>query len=811
MAMEAPLLDEESGKSSQSFVPLRKRQMGGKEVEEDAYAPEVAQLVSRLEDMGKEDVSKVRKFKGFKESAYRYVFAFEDKYQGKSPHLLTILPSGKVENDKHLEPAPESGLIAYTYTQAMTNETAARHFLEKQEPFVFLKDGKPHVMQTWPTKFNDKFKSEFDLVKYPDYPTNPDGNPDEVHYERVALEDFKKVVTTLFELPLDDPDLPLWLGVKITDNDMPVYEGTGSELMALLRLRKDIRDSLDILQILEPDGFVSRYRTPKGKTGEKDFHMDLAVPYCLYIKKGWETMACVKPVVQFNWEAERSDEEPLQHDSTDDDGVLSIPLEMEWVSGPAYIWARRANVVWVGAGVMLVFSAFLYKRASWWEQGVFTDWQQHFYNTLAMLVCVIAVMWGIYCDNEAMRFCLVPWLQNVPKAMKIPFVGPVDHKTFRYFALACTASQMLTIQLNAWVLGNSYANSGCSVTKAWQWIWEQSAFGYCPLSLIPCMLVLWALSALQGIVPIFYGMAEMPPAEETIPEKPHHDMHLDTGSFKTCYASVLPHTLREGVNLMALAAGMRYTGSKSLSYPAAMIERIRDGQLGFTTQVIQNGETRWEPAKHGWEYRCVKELEKLHSIQVKRVWFILLFKYALQMNVQVTLFIIKGTDKTVSFNWFAAGGELISLGAMMLGILTELYDMSMLCTMFWEIRESVLLCTGEWESTDEQGSEKEGKDKEKGKRKDDNDVYASHFFKKEETVKEETLTIRDLRKEYWRIWCNTITLVLVAAFALWLIGYEILKFINFWRCPEGLWQWHSGCLKADHLYAFVNQTCPAQS
>lgn len=199
----------------------------------------------------------------------------------------------------------------------------------------------------------------------------------------------------------------------------------------------------------------------------------------------------------------------------------------------------------------------------------------------------------------------------------------------------------------------------------------------------------------------------------------------------------------------------------------------------------------WEQTTHGWEFICVKELEKLHSVHVKRVWFILLFKYALQTNIQVTLFIIKGTDQHARFYLFVAFGEVLSLGAMMLGILSELYDMQLHCTAFREVRESVLGCTTG---------------------KEDSDVYASHFFLdtgNQKEPQEETLTIADLRSGYMRIRCNTITLVLVAAYAMWVIGYDLLKFFSFGHVLTVVGSVHMVFLSADELTRFVAETCLA--
>jgi len=176
--------------------------------------------------------------------------------------------------------------------------------------------------------------------------------------------------------------------------------------------------------------------------------------------------------------------------------------------------------------------------------------------------------------------------------------------------------------------------------------------------------------------------------------------------------------------LMALAAGMRYTGALSLSYPLATIKRIKDQQIGFLTKKegeakegeAKEGEAKegeaWEPTPHGWQFRCVKELQKLYSVQVKRLWFVLVFKYSFQMNTQVTLFIIKGVAETKDeFNSFAALMELASLGFMMLGIASELFDLKTLLSTFWDVRAIVNECFKQKEEAEE--AEKARKEKKK--------------------------------------------------------------------------------------------------
>jgi len=763
---------------------LHERQTGGKEIEKAFYAEEVAKLVLWLEKKDETDMKSVKMFTGFTENAYRYLFAYEDNFPHVEPELQVILPSGKKENEKKLEPKKEGAIIAYTRSQKMTDKEAAKVLQSKGNPFVFEKNGEPYVMQTWPNKFNAKLKKEYTLHKYP-------LNPDPEHFEPEALEDFKHIALKLFRQP-ENENPPLWLGNRKSENDLPMYEGTGDQIMALLRLRQNVREQLRVLKILEPDGFLCKFTRGNGEEGEKPFHMDLGRSYALYTKQGWEKMACVKPVVQFDWEAERHlPEGEIPYYPEDDAAVISFPVDMEWVSGPAYLWTwRAAAVLWSGAVFTVSLSYLFYARAGWWEHGLLTDFWQHVANTFIALVIVSVIAFGLYADNKAMSYCIVPWLQNVERTMIIPFYGPADCDLFQRFSLACTLSQILTIQLNAWVLGNTIRNSNCQIESAWQWLWNESGFGFCPLNLMNSVLLLWGLSALQMVVPASYTLAHLSPftARTDVHHSPELIMPIDKQSYKQKCGFLLSGSLTEGVTLMALAAGMRYTGAVSLSYPLAMIKRIKTQQMGF--RIRNTPEDVWEQTEHGWQFRCVKELEKLYSVQVKRVWFILVFKYACQMNVQVTLFILKGAIHNKVFNYFAAVGELVSLATMLLGIASELFDLNKLLLTFWDIRSSVWECLNTHQGND--GNEH---------------VHARHFFhddKNENEIKEEMLTFADLKSEYYRILANTVSVVLVVVFAMWLIGYQMLKFLNFWRCPDGLWSFQHGCLALDDLNDFLH-------
>jgi len=267
---------------------------------------------------------------------------------------------------------------------------------------------------------------------------------------------------------------------------------------------------------------------------------------------------------------------------------------------------------------------------------------------------------------------------------------------------------------------------------------------------------------------------------------------IDKKSHKDHHIPALSATLSECVTSMALAAGMRYTGAVSLSYPLAMIRRIKHQKIGFMMKTEVEGREVWEQTEHGWQFCCVKELQKLCSIQVKRLWFILVFKYAFQMNIQVTLFIIKtgkfGKSKEV--NCAAAVGQLLSLGAMTLGILSELLDLKTLLLMFRDVRTSVNKCTTGNDYKHKQGME------------------ARHFFKDEDGHdQEELLTCGDLERRYRNLVYTVVSMVLVTAFAIWLIGYHMLKFLNFWRCPNHLWSFTGGCLQSTELHDYLDDVC----
>ena len=223
---------------------------------------------------------------GFVEHAYRLVFPFEQHF-AQSPQLLTILPSGVVENRKVLEPKAEKGLIAYTYPQTIASEVATAEFLET--PFVWKRDdGSLALMQTWPTSYNAKFKADFEITT---------SNPDPQKYIPQAVEEFGKVCTELFGAPAAEPPQILYCH-RAAANDLPVYVGTRATLIGFLRRNPSAVEQLNLAEVTD-DGFVTNVVDGKGNKSTKDFAMAEGEEYALYTKLGWQTMACVTPIHQF--------------------------------------------------------------------------------------------------------------------------------------------------------------------------------------------------------------------------------------------------------------------------------------------------------------------------------------------------------------------------------------------------------------------------------------------------------------------------------------------------------------------------------
>jgi len=226
-------------------------------------------------------------YDGFVEHAYRLVFPYEEHFAPHEPHLFTLLPSGVVENEKDLSPKAEKGLIAYPYPQTIESEKVPEQV--RGTPFVWERaDGTLGLMQTWPTSYNAKFKSDFEIAT---------SNPDPSKFDERGAADFKQTCSALFGERATERT-PILYCHRASSNGRRVYVGDAATLLHYLRVRPEVAKELSI-ESLTSDGFVANVVDGKGKTSTKAFTMAAEGEYCLYTKLGWETMACVTPLEQF--------------------------------------------------------------------------------------------------------------------------------------------------------------------------------------------------------------------------------------------------------------------------------------------------------------------------------------------------------------------------------------------------------------------------------------------------------------------------------------------------------------------------------
>jgi len=247
--------------------------------------------------------TEVKTYKGFKEHAYRLVFPFEDKFQDLKPDLLTILPTGVIENSKKLEPEKERGLIAYSFVQSVTADVAQKTVGSAESgynnkpysetPFVTKKGNKFALVQTWPTRFNAKFKQDFECKEE---------NTDKKHFEPAAVQDFKKCVDSMFGQGATDK-CKIQHCHKVTTNNNACYVGLTEALKDYLQNNEDKMKEVGI-EKFTAEGFQSFGKDGKDNAVSKPFKMEKKIKYVIYKKVGWETMGCCKPLPQFLKECE---------------------------------------------------------------------------------------------------------------------------------------------------------------------------------------------------------------------------------------------------------------------------------------------------------------------------------------------------------------------------------------------------------------------------------------------------------------------------------------------------------------------------
>jgi len=254
-------------------------------------------------------------YPGFTEHTYRMVFPFEERFAPLAPHLLTILPSGTVENDKVLEPRKEKGLITFAYPQDISDAAAELPVPQAREgnddggsamngpgrkvcetPFAWCREnGTNALVQTWPTNLNEKFRKEFEI--------SVGVNPDSTKFLQQAVLEFQEAMVKLFGDAASS--CPVWFCRKTLKSASPAVVGFSENVLAHVSKHPELMRELSIARIdLEGLGFVADGTNGKSEKFEKHFRLTPGEECVLYRKTGWDTMGCIKPLHQFLRDAE---------------------------------------------------------------------------------------------------------------------------------------------------------------------------------------------------------------------------------------------------------------------------------------------------------------------------------------------------------------------------------------------------------------------------------------------------------------------------------------------------------------------------
>jgi len=484
-------------------------------------------------------------------------------------------------------------------------------------------------------------------------------------------------------------------------------------------------------------------------------------------------------------------------------------MDLEWFAPEAYAWTlASALFVWSCAIVMVLLQ---------WHGAAF-GWNWLNNPVVLMVAASVSIAFAVYADFSAMKWCVVPWLQKVRKLevvrCKLPF------RCFLTFQLLSTLLQVLTIQTNAWFMVTAAQESG-DVVGYWHSLWKKSMFGFVPESIWntwitpkSVAILLWCLSTVQLILPLMtsvpwpgsktnysfptrnaedsqvtsaelfikYGWGKQEERGFFVPESFHNNFStvwnklvvevLEVWGFHSYLC-----TYRESVANLALAAGLRYTGSMSISYPRQSINQIMQFQEGYTFKTKDG----LDPMPMGWELRALTEFQQLARTHCKRVFFIMFCKLALQLNLQITfLSILRIQQKALDIEYMNQTNVIlmISIASLFLTFFTEFIDVAVITVVFmclcYYVRGTALKVGGSAKA------------------------FAQQDFEVEESGDKSVQSIihsgSDLKAEYyvaWRLWFRMITITFIS---MWLIGYALLKAFCAVSCQSGVWNYSSGCL-----------------
>jgi len=273
--------------------------------------------------------------------------------------------------------------------------------------------------------------------------------------------------------------------------------------------------------------------------------------------------------------------------------------------------------------------------------------------------------------------------------------------------------------------------------------------------------------------------------------------------------SVHKGTFRESIANLALASGLRFTGSMSLSYSKRRILDIINNKEGFTQETVDGCLGH---SIDGWEMRALQELQYFGMCHYRRIIFIMLFKLSLQVNVQISCFVItrinlKRQHEGDSWEMTKIVVRAVFVCMIMLyTFFTELYDVWGFLDIFKQVKNAKTgekqTVEGKWEKQTIEGKSVD--------LRDSNKIYAIQQFwetqKTQDTKEKDKILLtceytgKQLRQDFLaakRIWYKIIFLTVLC---VGMFFYALLKFaMSFLICQSGAWQLASNCLNLPEL------------
>jgi len=350
--------------------------------------------------------------------------------------------------------------------------------------------------------------------------------------------------------------------------------------------------------------------------------------------------------------------------------------------------------------------------------------------------------------------------------------------------------------------------------EGWVFLWNSSMWGpYWGPSTFETVITpksvaifVWFLSTGQLVLPVLFGVpCPSTPSpfsrlrlcsqhEETqdlaisflaeepfLPEDYYQDFETCGSRLLNCLSVGKKCTYRESVAKLALASGLRYTSSMSISYPRHRIYEIIKFTQGFKVRT----EDGFEPLPQGWELRSIKEFQKLVRVQLDRVAFIMLFKLALQSSLQITIILIHrmmqkrpGGELLLQGNMVASDlAGIVSIMSLLLTFGIELYDVILVIRIFLSVRRAVMPGLRKAE-------------------KDGNNLYAKHHFISGKTKMPKMIEYsgKDLQNEFAAACRYVVGMVCITLWSIWLIGYyALMRAAPAYICESGKWEFLTGC------------------